>query len=503
MKNNHKLTTSIIISFAISLCLTQLSTAQAQKHYLSLQQVIDMAQTQSPDALKAKHRFLSKYWQYNSYKRTKLPALSFEGTLPSFSRDFKRVTNWQDGSENYVAQRFMSYEGNLKLNQAVALTGGNIFMQSGLRHLINYTNDGNSASFLSTPINIGFNQPLFQFNQYKWDKKLEPLAFEIAKKNYLQEVEQINITAVNYFFNMMIAQVEYKIAQINLSNYDTLYKVAQGRYNLGRIGEDEVLQMELSKLKAQTALESNAMALEDAIFRLKSYLRLKDKEEIELIVPTMDKLCAVLPAEALNKAEQNAAEVLSFQQRLIEAEKELSRARLQSGFKANLSMVYGLTRAANSLSEVYQQAEDQQRLAIGIQLPILDWGYRKGRIKLAQSEQELVKTSVEQDRTDFRQNVYLRVAEYNKQQQQVIIAAKSDTIAKRSYKISKNRYLIGKIGVTDLNIAQKENDQAKVAYIRALQTYWTNYYRLRKITLYDFCQQHDIEVNYSNIIEAF
>ncbi len=283
----------------------------------------------------------------------------------------------------------------------------------------------------------------------------------------------------------MIAQVEYKIAEINMRNYDTLNKVAQGRFNLGRIGEDEVLQMQLSKLKA---------------FRLKSYLRLKEDEDIELVVPQMDNMSIVNPDIALRKAETNSAEILDFDKRLLEADKEVNKARLQTGFKANLSMVYGLTRSASELAEVYQRPEDQQRFSLGLQVPILDWGYRKGRIKLAESNKDLVKTSVEQERTDFKQNVYLRVAEYNNQQRQVLIAAKSDTIAKRSYAISKNRYLIGKIGVTDLNIAQKENDQAKVAFIRALQTYWINYFKLRKITLYNFIESTDIEVDYQSII---
>lgn len=485
----------------IGICVALPALGQVKTRYLSLHDVISIAQQQSPDALKAQHRFLGNYWRYNSYKRTKLPALSFEGTLPSFSSAFKRVTNPQDGSESYVGQRYLSYEGNLKLNQAVTLTGGNIYLQSGLRKLVNYKDDGHTTNFLSTPVNIGFNQPLFKFNQYKWDKKLEPLVYEIAKKSYLQELEQINIRAVNMFFNLMAAQVDYKIAQINLRNYDTLNKVAQGRYNLGRIGEDQVLQMELSRLKAETALESNAMTLEDAMFRLKSYLRLKDEEEVVLLLPKVSQMSQVDKALALKKAQRNAAEVLRFDQRLLEADKDVNKARMQTGFGANLSMVYGLTRTAPTLPQAYQNPEEQQRFSVGVQLPILDWGYRKGRIKLAESNKELVKTSVEQERTDFKQNVYLRVAEYNNQQRQVAIAAKSDTIAQKSFAISKNRYVIGKIGVTDLNIAQRENDQAKIAYIKSLQTYWVNYFRLRKITLYDFVEQTDLNVDYSIIYE--
>ena len=94
----------------------------------------------------------------------------------------------------------------------------------------------------------------------------------------------------------------------------------------------------------------------------------------------------------------------------------------------------------------------------------------------------------------------MKVAEYNMQQNQLVIAAKSDTVAAKSYTASKNRYLIGKISVTDLNIAQTEKDKATIAHIRALQTFWRNFYELRKMTLYDFYKEQAIEVNFDEII---
>ena len=46
--------------------------------------------------------------------------------------------------------------------------------------------------------------------------------------------------------------------------------------------------------------------------------------------------------------------------------------------------------------------------------------------------------------------------------------------------------MIGKIGISDLYIAQNEKDQAVVQYIQALRGYWAAHYRLRRVTLYDF-----------------
>jgi len=54
------------------------------------------------------------------------------------------------------------------------------------------------------------------------------------------------------------------------------------------------------------------------------------------------------------------------------------------------------------------------------------------------------------------------------------------------YDITKNRYLIGKIDITDMNIALTEKDEAKARYIQSLQDFWTAYFNLRRLTLYDF-----------------
>jgi len=485
--------------FAFLLSILFFSQAYSQTKELSLKDVIEIAQQQSPNALNARHELRASYWEFRSYKASQLPALSFEGVIPSINRAYKSVTNYEDGLQHYVGQSYVSYEGNLKLNQAVSWTGGNVFMQSGLQQVVNYTDSSTINSFLSTPFNIGFNQPLFQYNPYKWSKKIAPLKYEISKKVYLEKLEQVSITATNYFFNLLEAQENYKIAQINVSNFDTLFKVAKGRYNLGKIGENDVLQMELSLLRSQSNLEKNALILEDAIFKLKSFLRIKDEADINLIIPDASFLEEVDKNLALQKALANGSTQRSFDKRLLEAQAGVNEARTKNGLNANLFAVYGLTQSAAHFSDSYRNPRDQQQLTLGINVPILDWGQRKGQVKMAQSQEELVKTSVEQERTDFKASIYYKVADFNMQKNQLLIAAKSDTIAQKSYKVSKNRYLIGKISVTDLNIAQKDTDQAKIGYIKALQSYWINYFNVRKATLYDFQKTKDLDVNYDDI----
>jgi len=472
--------------------------AWSQTRQLTLQDVIRIAKENSPDALKAKHQFRSNYWQYRTYKQSMLPQLVFDGTIPSINRAFTPYTT-SEGVEKYVGQSYVSYSGALRLNQQVGLTGGNVFLSTGLQRIDNYYDTTTTKNYLSTPISIGYNQPLFNYNPYRWNKKIEPIKYEKAKREYIEATEQVSITAIRYFFDLLAAEMSVNIAEINLANYDTLYKIAQGRYSLGRIKENDLLQLELSLLSSKAQKERAHLDYQNTLFKFKSFLRIKDDSEVLLILPDVDKYSSVDYDEAMTLASKNNPKVLEFEQRLLEARANLSRAKTENGLNANLYAVFGLTQNADLLPDAYRNPNDQQQVTVGIQVPILDWGMRKGQVKMAESNMDLITESIEQEKIDFDQSIFMNVAEYNMQQNQLLIAAKRDTIARKSFNVIKNRYYTGGVTVTDLNIAQKDMDNSKISYIRSLQNYWRTLYLLRKATLYDFQNNKPLEVNFEEI----
>jgi outer membrane protein TolC len=162
-------------------------------------------------------------------------------------------------------------------------------------------------------------------------------------------------------------------------------------------------------------------------------------------------------------------------------------------------MQYGLTGTAETYYDAYHNPQDGQLLTFGVQIPILDWGQAKGKIRMAESNRELTQITVEQQEIDFEQEVFMKVMQFNMQQNQVAIAAKADTVAQKRFYVTKQRYLIGKIDITDLNIAQTESDNARLGYITALRTLWRSYYELRKLTLYDFATNKPISFEFSSV----
>lgn len=486
-----------IVSLILLVFINNLN-AQEEVKKLSLAEVIDIALKQSRDALAAKHRFRSSFWEYKSYKATYMPMLSLDATLPNLQRSINKYTQ-SDGSETFIRQAYTSYSLDMSLTKTIGYTGGQIFVRSGLQRMDNFT-DSTITSYLTNPITIGYNQPIFSYNQYKWLNKTEPIKYDEAKRTYLEDREQIAITATNIFFNLLIQQINEKIALTNQANYDTLYKIAQGRYNLGKIAENELLQLELSLLQSNANVESVKLDLEMNLFELKSFLGLQDDQMIELIQPNQTLNMVVDVQKAVDEAYNNRSDALAFERRLIEAESEVNRAKMENRFNANLYAQFGLNQSADLLSNAYKDPLDAEQLMLGLEIPILDWGVAKGKIKMAESNRELVKTNVEQQLIDFEQEVFLKVMQFNMQSKQLMIAAKSDTVAQKRYEVTKQRYLIGKINITDLNIAQTEMDNAKQSYISSLREYWRSYFELRKLTLYDFLKNKNLEFDIEDIM---
>ncbi len=462
----------------------------SQNKVLSLEQVLLLAKDQSPDALLAKHRFRSSYWEYRSYKATQLPSLALNSDVLGFSRSYQPISQ-DDGSTQYRSVQANTSSVSAQINQNITFTGGYLFFESGLARFDNMLTD--TTVFSSVPLTIGYRQPTFLFNQFKWQKKIEPLKYNEAKKEYIRKLEEISEKAVNYFFDLALSQLNVAIAQMNYNNNDTIFKISKGRYNIGTIAENDLLQSELALLNSESELAQSKINLAVSKFRLRSFLGFNNLIDIELIIPDTVPVFTIETDLAIKQAIENSGTILSFQRQLLESERDVAKAKAENRFNAELYATFGLNQTSGFLAGAYERPENQQQANVGIRIPILDWGEGKGRYRMAQSQQEVVRTQVEQARIDFEQEVLLRVMQFNEQDTQVLIASKADEIARKRYEVTKQRFLIGKIGVLDLNIASQEKDMAQRSYIQAQKTYWSYYYSIRQYTLFNFKDKQPLE----------
>lgn len=474
----------------ILLVLLLLSAAQLEAQtteVLRLHEVVGMAQMRSPAYLRSKTTYENNYWRYKNFRAGMLPELRAFGTVPNFNRSIERIT-LPDGTDAFVNRSLATSAATLSLNQQVPWTGGQFSFISSLQR-IDLLGSQAGTSFLGTPFSLSYNQDNIFYNRFRWERQTEPLRFQEAERGFAEELEEIAIQASSLYFELLLAENNYQLALTNLANTDTLFRISQGRYQLGKIAENDLLQIELSLLNARNRVAETQLDLELRQQDIKRYLNLNQRENIALDVPSQVRFFEVKPDQALDQARANRRAVLEFRRRRIEAEQMVAQSKGDNRAQIGIAANFGLTQQGTTLGSVYTNPQDQRNVALTMSIPLINWGVTRSRIRMAEANRELVEVNVQQDEINFEQEILLQVMRFNMLRDQLLVAAKADTIAQKRFDVTKERYLIGKISITDLNLSVQEKDLARQAYINTLRSYWQLYYLLRRLTLYDFAMQ--------------
>jgi len=450
----------------------------------TLDDIINRAVDKSPAAKQAETRKENRYWQYRYYRSNYNPQLRLTGSAPGYSKAFERVQQ-PDGTYGFVPVNQINSQVNVGLEQPIPFTGGNVSVNSNLFYFDVLGDDEENQLYRGSPLNIRYTQPVFAFNQLKWDKKTEPLRYEESKREFVEEKEAISRQAVDLFFNYMVAQINLQIAEYNLANNDTIYKIEQGRYNIGTTSKNNLLQVELQLLRSQQDVTQAKLDLETSRLRLRSFIGFNEESTFSLLLPEVVPQFEINYSEALEYAKDNRADFLAFERRRLEADREVARAKGQR-FQTEITATFGLNNSGPELDDVYNDPLDEQQANITFSIPIMDWGRNKARMQTALANERLSEYTIAQEEQNFEQEILTQVRQFEVLRSQLDITRKSDQVAQERYNVAQNRYLIGKTDITNLNIALTEKDNAKRSYINALKSFWTAYYDLRRLTLYDF-----------------
>ncbi len=459
-------------------------------HRLSLSEVVLMAKSQSIAARQSTTSKETKFWEWKTFLSNYKPQLVLEGNLPAFTRSFIEVIQ-PDGTIQFQPIRYNNSALNLSLSQTVGPTGGQIYATTQLQRFDDFNR--NTVLYNSSPFAIGYRQPILQFNPFKWNKKIEPLKFEESKQVYLESLEKIAIKSTEYFFSVLMAQVNVQIAETNLKNTATISTIANEKYTLGKITKNEILQLQLESLKAQKAIANAKRDLEISWLNLRAYIGLPLDNGIELEIPSTSPVISIVSETALAEAFENRSDALRYKRQSLEAQRNVAKAIGDNGLNATLSATLGFSNRGARIPELYQNPKRQESIQLELDIPILDWGRSKSRTKTAEAEQQLTEYTIEQDRQNFKQEIYTQVTLFDMLGRELTITAQTDSIATEKYKIAQERYILGFLSTTDLSIAFQEKDQATRDHITTLKEYWETHFWLRALTLYDFEKNEKIK----------
>lgn len=452
---------------------------------LDLKRTIRLANDSSLTAFRYQHMYLSGYWAYRTYKANRLPSLTLNLMPAQYYRYITQRYDSNTDADVYRQQQMFSAGGGLSIRQNLDLTGGTFYIDSDMEYLRNF-GETKSTQFASVPFRIGYSQSLLGYNPFRWERKIEPLKFERVKKDFIRNTEVVSEEAVGHFFNLAMAQADYQLAKENVTSTDTLYGIGMQRHKIAAISRADLLTLQLDKVNARNTLENARIALKRAMFALASYLNMDKDTHIELELPGRPSAMEIPMDEALEKAKMNNPGFLQQKQNIMEAEREVDKTRMESLLNASVNASVGFNQVAGKFKDAYHKPLQQDLVNVSVSIPLVDWGVRKGRYNMAKNNLNVVKIAARQEEISLEEEVTMTVSDFNIQHRMIASAEEALDLAVTAYHQTRQRFIIGKADVNSLTLALNRQQQAQKNYISALQNYWLNYYKIRRLTLHDF-----------------
>jgi outer membrane protein TolC len=478
------------ISLTALLLLAPIGPLRSQQQPMTLQQTIEIAQKQGLQARAVLDTRDAARWRDRAFNARLMPQLSLTGTLPNYERAIVPVIQ-PGGSTLFKPRRETTSALGMTVQQALPVTGGSLFITSGLSR-VDVGGDQASRVYSSTPVTVGLRQEIFRPNALRWDAREQDLVAIAADRTYLEAREDVAVNTASAFFDLFSARLALDNAVSKVAINDTLYNLNKGRFEVGKIGENDLLQSELALLQARSQLDGAKLDLDRANAALKRLLSLPPNAPIDITAPTEIPLTDVDTVLAVEQALRNQSRTTNTELQAVQAKRRVTEAKLNNGFGATVTATVGFNQSASVLDDAYRDLAQRQQYGVSIEMPLVQWGNRKGQVEAARADEDRAHANARATRDAAAEEAHFAALQLAQSARNLALSAKGDTVALKRFEVAKNRYIVGKIAIDNLYIAQSERDGALRAYIEALRGYWASYYRLRRLTLYDFAERRAI-----------
>lgn len=452
---------------------------------LSLEQTIKLAGDSSLMAFRYRNMYQASYWQYISYRAGRLPSLSLSLIPAQYNRYMTQRYDSQQDIDVFRQQQVYEASGGLEVAQNFDILGGTFYLETELDYMRNF-GAYKYTQYSSIPVRIGYRQSLLGYNSFKWERKIEPLLYEKAKKELIYNLESISEDAVTYFFDLALAQTEFRLAQENISSCDTLYAIGERRFKIAAISQADLLTLKLDKVNAQNTLENCRISLKRAMFKLASFLGMDKNTQIEVSLPARPRALDIPTDVAIELAKENNPTLLEQRNTILEGERDLNKAKVESRFNASINASVGFNQIADKLSDAYRSPLRQDIVALSISVPLIDWGVRKGKVNMAQNNLNIYKIAARQEELSVEEDIVITISDYQVRQQLIASASEALDLADMAYTQTCQRFIIGKSDINSITLSLNRRQEASKNYISALQNYWLSHFKIRKLTLHDF-----------------
>ena len=464
----------LLFSFNIVLC---------QKDF-NIDKAIEMALINSDVIKQAKNAFVYSESNNKLFKKTFLPDIFLSSVLPSISKSVTRVTT-PEGQDIFVNQNQAYYDLSLNIEQSEPLFGG-VFTFSSYFNRIDLFGDIDNKTYFSTPFSLSYANTNFFFNSYKYERKINELKTQEANLNYNISIENIVYQTVEKYFDTYIKSENIRGNLEAQKSQKEIYNIAQKRFKIGSVNKGDLLSLELNILNTESAINDLMSEQKSSKNSLSTYIK-QSLDSIQLKLPIKNIINLDISYDvALNKMLENDILMKTLNRQRTEKELEIKTQKSEDKFSFETSLSLGLSNTGNTFSESTSNLQNQQLFSVSIKYLLFDFGKNKQTIELLNLEKKSLENDYLVEIEEVKDELYSLLVLFKNNQQKISILKKKSEITKERYSFLKNRFSLGKVTINDLNISQRENREINNEYLKTLQNIWITYYKIRKLTMYDY-----------------
>ena len=392
-------------------------------------------------------------------------------------------------SEWYTNESFSSM-GTFSISQPIIWTGATVSLnnrfgwQNNQSSITGGTDNDNRA--FSNDLYLSVTQPLFRYNEIKFDLKSIELDYENALINYALQRLNLENAITNQFYSVYTAQNSLEISKAELQDAEANYNIIKNKVEADVATKDELYQAELNFATAKSTVDNRRVSLENAKDDFKKLLGIELNTEIEIIAQVSAQPVTVDLGKAIANALDSRLELKQREISRTELDMQMKQIKERNSFDGELSLSIGITGDNEKLGDIYKTPTNNPRVALSFNVPIFDWGERKARIKAQEIAIEMHNLETDEERKAIEIAIRKSYRNLNNLLTQISIAEKSVKNAQLTYDLNAERYRNGELTGMQMSQFQTQLSNQKMSYLSTIIEYKKELLNMKILTLYDF-----------------
>lgn len=369
---------------------------QGQTLYLRLDEVIDIAQSNSISSKRNKNTKNILNINANLNRANYLPKLNWSLSAPNYNRSISPITQ-PDGTTEFIEIRNSTPNSSLNLQYPIVWTGANFSINSSTstNNLFNLGTESNSVTSL-TFYRLNISQPLSFFSSAKWDRRIFKLQQIEEEKNIRREDYDIKQKAIELFFNLFINQERHKLAK-EFRNYTQLVlNRTKEKFKQKLVSKTEMLKAQINLRDSQISFKNSQNQLKISSIELLLFLNLDKNLDLVLFSPHKTVFELENVSDLMKRVQhsniQNKRKLLE-----LKSTKNIKKHKSALYGDGSINLSAGLNSSGNNYTQILDNKSQQQSISLSLNIPLINWKTAKSRLQIARIKAESEKIDLEEN----------------------------------------------------------------------------------------------------------